>query len=494
MKVIIIGAGIAGLSAGVFARQSGFDVTIFEAHTMPGGNATGWKRNGYYFEGGMHWLVGTGEKTELNKLWHDVGALQDNNPVYNRDPFLTYVNGEEKIALYRDTDKLKKHLLEISPQDEKAICQLIKDIRALKAATMPITDIKGVRVHHKTSIPLSQLYGYLKAGKTMTRLSRICIDDYVGRFKHEGIRELLSSVIAMGEYSAMALIFTLGGLAEYDSGYPKGGSLQLVQNMANTFKNIGGVIEYGKKVSCINVAEAQVRSIRVDETLHMADAVIVTSDTLIATEHLIDPPLHDNWMEKLRKETIPVNCTFISLGVKLDMRYLPTNIVLSLKEPFVYYGRTYKTISLNNYATFDGYAPKGCTAITTMLYEDTYDEWKQLYLDGFYQDKKEDLAKTIVQLLEQTLPEIKGKVEVWDIATPLTYERYCGTFRGSWMSVMKSKSNSNFYPCKSDNIKNLYFSGQRLMIPGGMPAAMVTSRTAIQYLCKDTNTVFQGKL
>ncbi|TDW26017.1 phytoene dehydrogenase-like protein [Breznakia blatticola] len=492
MKVIIIGAGIAGLSAGIFARQSGFDVTIFETHTMPGGNATGWKRKGYYFEGGMHWLVGSSEKTELNKLWYSLGALQENNPIFNRDPFLTYVNGEEKIALYRDTDKLKKHLLEISPQDEKAICQLIKDIRALKKATMPITDIKGVRVHHKTSIPLSQLFAYVKAAKTMAKLSKMSIDEYVGCFKHKGIHELLKSVIAMGEYSATSLIFTLGGLAEYDSGYPKGGSLQMVQNMANTFENIGGVIEYGKKVSCINVVDAQVNSISIGNKLYMADAVIVTSDTLVATEQLFDPPLCEDWITKLKDEIIPVNCTFISLGVKQDMSHLPTNIVLSLKEPFVYCGRTYTSISLNNYATFEGYAPKGCTAITIMLYEDTYDRWKQLYLEGTYQDKKEELAKNIIQLLEENLSEIKGKVEVWDIATPLTYERYCGTFRGSWMSVMKPKSNSNTSPSKSKDIKNLYFAGQRLMIPGGMPAAMVTSRTAVQHLCKDTNTVFQG--
>ena len=49
-KVIIIGGGIAGLSAGVYARRSGFDVTILEQHTIPGGNSTSWKRDGYLFE------------------------------------------------------------------------------------------------------------------------------------------------------------------------------------------------------------------------------------------------------------------------------------------------------------------------------------------------------------------------------------------------------------------------------------------------------------
>ncbi|HOO28715.1 MAG TPA: FAD-dependent oxidoreductase, partial [Lachnospiraceae bacterium] len=46
-KVIIAGAGIAGLTAGIYARQSGFEVTIYESHAIAGGASTSWRRNGY---------------------------------------------------------------------------------------------------------------------------------------------------------------------------------------------------------------------------------------------------------------------------------------------------------------------------------------------------------------------------------------------------------------------------------------------------------------
>ena len=39
-KIIIVGAGLAGLTAGIYARQSGFDVTIYESHSIPGGAST----------------------------------------------------------------------------------------------------------------------------------------------------------------------------------------------------------------------------------------------------------------------------------------------------------------------------------------------------------------------------------------------------------------------------------------------------------------------
>ena len=47
-KVIVIGAGIAGLSAGCYARMNGYDAEIYEAHTQPGGLCTSWKRQGIY--------------------------------------------------------------------------------------------------------------------------------------------------------------------------------------------------------------------------------------------------------------------------------------------------------------------------------------------------------------------------------------------------------------------------------------------------------------
>ena len=43
-KIIIIGGGIAGLSAGVFGQKYGFETEIFEMHTVPGGQCTAWKR------------------------------------------------------------------------------------------------------------------------------------------------------------------------------------------------------------------------------------------------------------------------------------------------------------------------------------------------------------------------------------------------------------------------------------------------------------------
>lgn len=46
-RIIIVGAGIAGLSAGIYARRNGYEATIYESHYLPGGLCTSWKRKGF---------------------------------------------------------------------------------------------------------------------------------------------------------------------------------------------------------------------------------------------------------------------------------------------------------------------------------------------------------------------------------------------------------------------------------------------------------------
>lgn len=59
--ILIIGAGIAGLAAGCYARMNGYCATIFELHDLPGGLCTAWERKGYVFDGCIHYLFGSGE-------------------------------------------------------------------------------------------------------------------------------------------------------------------------------------------------------------------------------------------------------------------------------------------------------------------------------------------------------------------------------------------------------------------------------------------------
>ena len=73
--IIIIGAGMGGLAAGIYGQYNGFKTTIFEAHSLPGGQCTSWKRKGYVFDACIHSLNGFQPNTRVNAFWRELGAM-----------------------------------------------------------------------------------------------------------------------------------------------------------------------------------------------------------------------------------------------------------------------------------------------------------------------------------------------------------------------------------------------------------------------------------
>lgn len=492
-KVVIIGAGIAGLTAGVYALQSGFDVTIYEAHSIPGGASTSWRRKGYLFEGGMHWLTGSSPKTNLNRLWRNIGALDDSTVIYNRDPFFTMEYRGQKAHLYRDISKLREHLIELSPEDKKEIESLCKDVKKFMQVQMPITDIKGVQVKEKSQISLSAIVKMLPAFPRMSFYSGLTGKEYAMRYKSPLLQRLFQSIVGE-DNNATGTLFTIATFAAQDGGYPVGGSLGMARRIADKFTAMGGKIQYNTPVHKVITKNGTAVGILTQEKEIFADAVIVTQDARVAIDTLFDTPIHEPWADRMRKETKPILNTFISLGIEADLAHLPGNIFFVLDKPLVLGGQKSDCISINNYASYPNYAPEGCTAVTSVFLGDTYDFWKQCGQNGTYQAEKQKLAETLIGVLEAQWPEIKGKVAVWDVATPLTYERYLHSYKGSWMTIMDKGRSAGTYPCKPVSIQNLYFAGQRLLIPGGLPGAAETGRKAVQHLCLDSNVVFQGKM
>lgn len=492
-KIIIVGAGISGLTAGIYALQSGFDVSIYEAHTIPGGASTSWYRKGYLFEGGMHWLTGSLSSTHLNRLWREVRALDDSTTIYNRDPFLSFEYNARTAYLYRDVEKLRRHFLDISPEDEKEINRLCRDIEKFTKMSMPVSDIKNVKVKKKASMPVKTFLSMLPLLPRMSFYSGQTVKEYVKRFKSALLRLLLESIIP-SDYSAAGMIFTLATLASGDGGYPEGGSLGMAKRMGKYFESLGGNICYGKTVSKVLLKKDVAQGIVVKDEFIPADSVIITQDTRVAIDTLFDKPIRETWAEDMRKNTEPALNTFISLGIEADLSDVPERIAFAVETPFVCGGIEESTISLINYAKYKGYAPEGCSAITSIIIGDSYDYWKKCKESGTYEIEKKKLAEAFIDIIAKKYPQIAGKVSVWDVATPLTYERYLKSYKGSWMTIMGKGRRTSSYPLKCKSIKNVYFAGQRLRSPGGLPVAVETGRRSIQYLCRDTDIVFQNKI
>src|SRR5579871_6192267 len=76
-SIIVIGAGLAGLSAGCYARMNGYRTRIFEHDAEPGGVARAWRHGDYLIDGGIHYLMGHHPGQACYKLYHELGILQN---------------------------------------------------------------------------------------------------------------------------------------------------------------------------------------------------------------------------------------------------------------------------------------------------------------------------------------------------------------------------------------------------------------------------------
>ena len=489
-KVIVIGGGIAGLSAGVYARKCGFDVTVLESHAVPGGNCTSWRRGGYLFEGGMHWLSGSDKNEPLNRLWRHIGALDDGVKIRRGEPYLEY--GDTPVRLYRDVDQTERHLLEVSPADAAEIRKFCGNIRRVKNLAMPVADLRGVRTTKKNRPPLTLLFAALSALGVMRAFSKISPQQYADRFSHEEIREMLRD-LTNGKGGVLPLFFTLGTLARGDGGFPEGGSLPFVRRIVKTFASLGGELLCGTRAERVIIEGGKATGVVAAGRLLQADAVIVASDTM-AVDGLFDAPPKARWLDKMRAAAAPTMCTFVSLGVNADLAKYPHGFVFKPARPIGHADQNCVWLGVNNYASDPAYSPAGKTALTAILSGDTYDFWKRAKAEGRYDGEKRKIAEAVTEAVEARMPEARGKVEVVDVATPLTYERYCGNWKGSWMTELDAAGpNFRRYPATIKGTGGVYFAGQRMMPPGGLPVALMSGRAAVQRLCRDTGTLFASE-
>ena len=490
-KVIVVGAGISGLSAAIYAARSGFDVTVLEQHIISGGLSTAWSRKGYFFEGGMHWLTGSHPQLPLNKVWKTVGALKENNPIENRDPLYTVIDGDKRVSLHRNVDEMRRELLTFAPEDKRMINQLYRDVKAFARFHMPVLDVPHCKCKTPSRQNLWKLAKMLPAVRKVPRLVAESYEEYVGHFKNKDVQHLLKSVIGY-RYNALSFIYTLGSFASGDCGYPDGGSVRMAKNMEDTFISLGGKIQFRTKVEQIVVENGVTKGVRTKDGFIEADAVICSQDMRVAIDTLFEKPIKCHWARQMRRNVVGEQNMFICLGIKKDLSHLPYCCVFPLpeNEPFEYAGLKVTEIRINNYAKYKAHAPEGCTAVTCLLIGDSYDWWKAAKEDGTYKQKKDELAQKFIAKLEEFLPEIKDAIEVIDVATPCTYERYCSTYKGSWMSVWGKGLAKLDYPQTLPGRSGLYFVGQRSFMPGGLPIAVDSGRRAVQMLCRDTNTIF----
>ena len=127
-KILIIGGGVSGLSAGIYAQLNGHQAVVCEKHSVPGGNLTGWQRGEYHIDNCIHWLTGTNPASRFYDIWKDLGVLGDVEIMRGEALYTCELDGVT-LGLYTDLERIRREMLAISPEDKKEINSLIRAVK-----------------------------------------------------------------------------------------------------------------------------------------------------------------------------------------------------------------------------------------------------------------------------------------------------------------------------------------------------------------------------
>jgi phytoene dehydrogenase-like protein len=498
-KVVIIGAGVAGLSAGCFAGMNDYEAEIYESHTLPGGLCTAWKRKQYTIDGCIHWLTGSSPGYSFYRVWQELGAVQGHR-MLNHEAFTRLTNKDGRtFIVYCDADKLEKQLLDLFPGDAENIRLLCRLIRRFTKLQMPIG--KPFELYTIFDI-IPLIIKMLPLSKDMNFCNGITIGEFASRFKDPFLRESLPMLLWEKDYPLLALVATFALLHMKAGGFPEGGSLEFARAIENRFTNLGGKIFYKQKVEKILVENTHAIGVRLADGREIrSDYVISAADLKTTLYDMLDgkfiDPMHE---EMFRTVKLAPSSVQISFGVNLDLSGQPDYLSDSweLQSPIQVGNQKFSWMFIKNYCFDKTLAPPGKSVVESTFVVDDFQYWENLVKDkAAYSIEKERIATTMAEEIDRKYPGFKNAIEVTDIATPMTYVRYTGNWKGTYMTWVISPDKVKKYRMVKKTVPgldNFWLSGMWVQPPGGVPTGAMTSRDIIQIMCKKDKKRFRTEI
>jgi len=484
--IAIIGAGISGLSAGCYGRMNGYQTKIFESHNLAGGLCTAWTRQGYTFDGCIHWLTGSAPGDSIYALWEELGAVQGKK-MYDHDVFWRTVGANGRIfSLYADPDRLEAHMKALSPIDAEPIEQLCGWIRKFIPFSMPVGKPRELMSALDTVKLVFRMRRHLAALKT---LSATTMGEYARRFSDPLLAAGLSEAIG-ADTPLIGLIMTLVPMAKRAAGFPAGGSLDFACSIERRYTSLGGEIRYGARVVRILEENGKAVGLELEDGTHIDADYVVSAADLRATLHsLLDGKRqHETHRLLLESGKLYPPCVQVSFGVKRVLHELDECLGESfrLDHPLQLAGADVEWMNVKSYGFDPSLAPDGGSVVTAILRAD-WEFWNRLREDRTaYEAEKERIAAGCADAIDTRYPGFKDAIEVIDVATPLTFERYTGNWKGTFMTWMLSPEfqKKHGYVRKTvPGLDDLYLASMWTVPPGGLPGAAMAGREVVQILC-----------
>lgn len=463
--VIIIGAGLGGLTAGAKLAKEGFKVLLLEQHDRPGGCATTFKRRDFTMEVGLHEMDGLHPKDIKHRIFNDIG-LGERVTFLPVPEFYRFINDRYDLVIPHDPERARAILKETFPGEAEGI----------DAYFYHVLNVRRVMVAHKGQA-----------------------DRSVGVFLDEIIEDEDLKLVLLGNLGyyhddpySLSWLYYLNAQGSYYGGtasFIQGGSQILSNALSELIEEQGGEVRLNQLVTSIDyqgekvsgVSFQQVKGKNKGQIEQARASHIVMNGSVPGLSSLLS-----------KKDAAPLDRSIKDLAIGASLLTVYYGFNKNLKEignnnysTFIYdvSVRTQKDILGNNHSdfstrsfTFVDYgqvdsrlAPEG-KSVGAVCAIDYPSDWEGLERDE-YMRMKADVADTITGRLEKILPGFRDAVEHVEVATSLSVERFTLNPRGAVYGFAQHPNRSIEY--LSALPENVHIASAWGKIGGGFSGAMV---------------------
>ncbi len=464
-KIVIVGAGITGLSAGINGLLKGYKVVIYEKNNFVGGCATGWNKEGYYIDNCMHWLTGTNQFTKNFKLWKKIGAIDETSNLHQCDYFYKSIHNDESISLYTNTEKLRLDMLSLSKEDSKEINKFIDAVNCM------------IKINQKQNFFVDVTNKAFCYPKILMKYHNLSLLDLSNKFKHPLLKKMFTDYLPK-EYSSLALIFAYATFASGNGKIYKAGTKEFINNIFNKYLSLGGEIHFKSEVTNINIINKKINSIVINKKdMITSDYIIYTGDPNYLFKNLIDNSYMPNKLKKkfTNKERYPIHSSFhVAFLVEKNIDCIKDTVIFDIPSTTIGTSKINR-LMMKDYSYLYENKPKTVYQAFIVQNMNDYTYWESLKKNNSeeYKKVKNDIANELKNHLINKYPKLDGKISIVDVWTPLTYNEYYHSYYGSYMGFsITNKANYFNITNKIKGIKNFYLTTCWQKICGGLPVGL----------------------